>query len=453
MNYIKPTNIQTGLPFSLEAERAVIGTILATPSVVHTIELNLNYFFQPDHRLIITAMQEIIKENKPPEPVLIYNKLKEQDNHLKVGDFKGLIFFLEFNSRPEFIEYWLAEVKKYWKLRTIVEVCGEVSQNGKDLGDSYIETFLSYAESKFFEISESMVQKELTPVSEIVKKVISDFENLFKNDGKTSGVPSGFDGLDKIFGGFQPSDLIILAARPAMGKTSLALNFAQHAAINLKKTVAFFSLEMSSTQIMQRMISTTAKVESQKFRTGQMTQEELKRIYPCAASLYEDNSLYIDDTASISILDLASRCRRLKREKGKLDMIFIDYLQLMSAANVHNKNMQNREREISVISMGLKALAKELNCPVIALSQLNRLLEQRTDKRPRPSDLRESGSIEQDADQIMFVYRDEVYNKDSPEKGVAEIIIGKNRHGAIDTVKLAFDNIYTKFYNMPDTYT
>jgi replicative DNA helicase len=198
---------------------------------------------------------------------------------------------------------------------------------------------------------------------------------------------------------------------------------------------------------MQRMLATAAKIESRKFRDGKMTSEDLNRLYP-EANAFQTDRLLFDDSPGISIVDLASRCRKVKREKGQLDMILVDYLQLMSAGPALGKNSQNREREISIISMGLKALAKEMNCPVIALSQLNRGLEQRPDKRPRPSDLRESGSIEQDADQIIFIYRDEVYNNESPDKGIAEIIIGKNRHGSIDTVKLAFQSNFTSFHNL-----
>jgi len=232
-----------------------------------------------------------------------------------------------------------------------------------------------------------------------------------------------------------------------MGKTALALNIATHAAIKYERVVAFFSLEMSSEQLMQRILATTSRIESHKFRNGDITSSELERLYPEAQALQCDR-LFFDDTAGISITELASRCRKLKREKGALDLIFVDYLQLMSAAPAGGRQPANREREISIISMGLKALAKELRCPVIALSQLNRGLEQRPDKRPRPADLRESGSIEQDADMIMFVYRDEVYHPETPDKGVAEIIIGKNRHGALATVKLAFQSDFTSFHNL-----
>ena len=246
--------------------------------------------------------------------------------------------------------------------------------------------------------------------------------------------------------GFQPSDLVILAARPAMGKTMLALNFAAHAAVNAKKKVAFFSLEMTSPQLMQRILANAARIEVGKFRKGDMTADELDRLWQESVHLSTDNLMF-DDTPGLSFSDLRSRCRKMKRERG-CDLVIIDYLQLMTAGNVANAK-GSRELEIAYISRGLKGLAKELSAPIIALAQLNRGLEQRPDKRPRSSDLRESGSIEQDADMIMFVYRDEVYNKETTEKGIAEIIIGKNRHGSTDpAIKLAFQSEFMAFHNL-----
>jgi replicative DNA helicase len=438
----------TGLPHSREAEQAVLGTILATPSSVFgcTEKLVSHYFFDPQHQIIVTAIRELITENRPADVTLVYGKLREKGDNLKVGDLEGVRKLLEFNSRPELLDYWLDEVKKYWELRLVIEACADIIARGKRVAGANVDEFLSYAESKFTQLAESRIVTGLIPAAQVVRETILDLEKIFQNPGKITGIASGFTDLDKITAGFQPSDLIILAARPAMGKTSLALNFAANAVLLHQKTVAFFSLEMSNAQLMQRMLATAAKIESHKFRDGKMSSEDLGRLYPEAAS-FQTDKLLLDDSPGISIIDLASRCRKVKREKGKVDMIIVDYLQLMSA-NPSAKGNQNREREISIISMGLKSLAKELNCPVIALSQLNRGLEQRPDKRPRPSDLRESGSIEQDADQILFVYRDEVYNKESPDKGIAEIIIGKNRHGAMDTVKLAFQSSYTSFHNL-----
>jgi replicative DNA helicase len=439
----------SGLPYSKEAEQAVLGTILATPSSVLgcTEKLVPEYFFDPSHKIIVSAICDLMLENKPADLTLVYGKLREKGDNLKIGDLEGVRRLLEFNARPELLSYWLDEVKKYWELRSVIEVCAEIVSRGKKVAGANVDEFLGYAESKFMQLAESRITTGLVPASSVLRETILDLEKLFQNPGKVTGVPSGFSDLDKITAGFQPSDLIILAARPAMGKTAIALNFAAHAALKMQKTVAFFSLEMSNSQLMQRMLATAAKIESNKFRDGKLTSEELSRLYPEAA-LFQTDRLSLDDSPGISIVDLASRCRKLKREKGTLDMIIVDYLQLMSAGIMGGKGSQSREREISIISMGLKSLAKELDCPVIALSQLNRGLEQRPDKRPRPSDLRESGSIEQDADLIFFVYRDEVYNKESPDKGIAEIIIGKNRHGSIDTVKLAFQSNYTSFHNL-----
>lgn len=403
----------SGLPYSKEAEQAVLGTILATPSAIlgYTEKLVPDYFFDPQHKIIVSAICDLLLENKPSDTTLVYGKLREKGDNLKIGDLEGVRRLLEFNARPELLGYWLEEVKRYWELRSVIEVCAEIVSRGKKVAGANVDEFLGYAESKFMQLAESRITTGLIAASVVLRETILDLEKLFQNPGKVTGIPSGFTDLDKITAGFQPSDLIILAARPAMGKTAIALNFAVHAALRYEKTVAFFSLEMSNSQLMQRMLATAAKIESNKFRDGKMTSEELSRLYPEAASFQTDR-LCLDDSPGISIVDLASRCRKLKREKGSLDLIIVDYLQLMSAGSMGGKGSQNREREISIISMGLKALAKELSCPVIALSQLNRGLEQRPDKRPRPSDLRESGSIEQDADQILFVYRDEVYNKE-----------------------------------------
>ena len=439
----------SGLPYSKEAEQAVLGTILATPSAVlgYTEKLVVEYFFDPHHKFIVSAVCDLLMDNKPTDVTLVYGKLREKGDNLKIGDLEGVRRLLEFNARPELLGYWLDEVKRYWELRSVIEVCAEIVSRGKKVAGANVDEFLGYAESKFMQLAESRITTGLIPASVVLRETILDLEKLFQNPGQVTGIPSGFSDLDKITAGFQPSDLIILAARPAMGKTAIALNFAVYAALRHQKTVAFFSLEMSNSQLMQRMLATAAKIESNKFRDGKMTSDELSRLYPEAAAFQTDR-LSLDDSPGISIIDLASRCRKLKREKGALDLIIVDYLQLMSAGSLGGKGGQNREREISIISMGLKALAKELSCPVIALSQLNRGLEQRPDKRPRPSDLRESGSIEQDADLILFVYRDEVYNKESPDKGIAEIIIGKNRHGSIDTVKLAFQSNFTSFHNL-----
>lgn len=435
-------------PHSLEAELAIIGAVLTSPSaaIEHAGRLRPDFFFLESHQIIVHSMVELLSENIPPDIINLYERLRFKNQHLGVGDIEGLRSFYQAGSHPENLGFWLAEVKRYWELRMVVEKCADLATRGRRVAGANVEAFLQEAEETFMQLAESRVTAGLTPASEVVRETILELENLFNNPGGITGVPSGFVDLDNITAGFQPSDLIILAARPAMGKTSLALNFASHAAIQGKKWVAFFSLEMSKLQLMQRLLSTAARIQAHRFRDGKMSAEELHRLYPEAANFQTDR-LMIDDTPAISLVELSSRCRKMKREKGAVDIIIIDYLQLMTAGGMAGAKA-NREREVSIISMGLKGLAKELSCPVIALAQLNRGLEQRPDKRPKSSDLRESGSIEQDADQIMFVYRDEVYNRDSPDKGIAEIIIGKNRHGPLDVVRLAFQSEYTAFHNL-----
>lgn len=435
------------LPFSLTAENAVIGTILSFPSVVVDTQLKEDDFYHPTNKMVFKAINCLIAESKPPEPVLVFEKIKELGYESKI-DFSELINFLSFGTSYNYLSHWSTELKKYWKLREIVAMCSEVYEKSLVVAEADIDEFLNYSESRFVQMSSMNNKKTLTSEGPILEQALKELENSLVNKEKR-GITTGFHNLDKITAGFQPSDLIILAARPAMGKTSFALNIAYHVAHELKKTVAFFSCEMSSVQLMQKLLCTAAKISPTKLRSGNLTQQELGAIYPVAGKFLTNNRLFIDDTASIGIYDLSSKARKLKRDQGGLDLIIVDYLQLMVVGEGgDSKNIQNREREISVISMGLKALAKELNCPVIALSQLNRNLESRPDKRPKPSDLRESGSIEQDSDQILMVYRDEVYYPESPDKGIAEVIIGKNRHGPTDTVKLAFKSEFATFKNI-----
>ncbi len=432
------------MPFSIVAENAVLGTILSFPTLCGDIALTENDFHHPINKIVFKGVNSLISESKPPEPVLVFNKLKELGYESKIT-FSQIIDFLEFKASFDYLPHWTKELKKYWKVREIVAMCSDVYEKSLVVAEDSIDNFLNVAETKFVEMANMSVKKTLTSEGLIAEKALKEFEECFTNKVKR-GITTGFHALDKITAGFQPSDLIILAARPAMGKTSLALNFAFHAAHELKKTVAFFSLEMSSVQLMQKLFCMAAKISPTKLRSGQLTQEELTALYPAVAPFLSNNKLFIDDSASIGIFELSSKARKLKRDQN-IDMIIVDYLQLMTSES-DSKNQQNREREISIISMGLKSLAKELDCPVIALSQLNRNLEGRPDKRPKPSDLRESGSIEQDADQILLVYRDEVYYPESPEKGIAEVIIGKNRHGPIDTVKLAFKSEFATFKNI-----
>jgi replicative DNA helicase len=439
---------QKPLPHSLEAEFAVLGSVFVDPSYAqeHSDLLNPKYFFLQRHQILVEMMIELVGEGIPPDLINVLERLrfKNKDDIFESPD--QIQVFLNYATHPENVKFYLQEIKKYWELREVVKTCSDLVFKGRQVAGANVDSFLQEAEKVFIELSQSRTISGLVPSSTIIKETIEGLEELFQNPGGVTGVSSGFVDLDKVTAGFQASDLIILAARPAMGKTSLVLNFGIHAAIHMKRQVAIFSLEMSRVQLMQRFLAMASRIQAIRFRDGKLSAEELERLYPEALQ-FQTDKLMIDDTPSLSLFDLSSRCRKMMREKGNCDLIIIDYLQLMTvSANFNSKG--NREREISLISMGLKALAKELQCPVIACAQLNRSVETRPDKRPRPSDLRESGSIEQDADLVCFIYRDEVYNKDTLDKGIAEIIIGKNRHGPTDTVKLAFQSEYTSFHNL-----
>jgi replicative DNA helicase len=433
---------------SIDTERAVIGTLISFPdrAAEYVDALRAETFYVESHRAIIEAVLELVAESETPDLITLFERLRVKGKNLVVGEIEGLRQFLEFASSPAQIPIYAKTVSMRWALRTLVATCSDIVTRSKRVDESNIETFIGEAEKTFHRLAENQQKNGLTSAREVVKETVNQLERLFETpSGGITGVPTGYTDLDTLTAGFQPSDLIIIAARPAMGKTSLALNFAAHAAIRAGRNVAVFSLEMSKVQLMQRMLATAARIRAQRFRDGKLSAEELGRLYPEAAHFQTDR-LMIDDSAGINLLDLASRCRKMQRERGSVDMVIVDYLQLMTGPPQGGQS--SREREISSISMGLKALAKELSCPVLALSQLNRGLEQRPDKRPKPADLRESGSIEQDADQIVFIYRDEVYHPDSPDKGIAEIIFGKNRHGPMATVKLAFQDEFTAFFNL-----
>lgn len=432
-------------PHSIDAEQAVLGGLMLDERAWERIadKINEEDFYRKDHRLIYRALSELSEKNMPCDAVTIGEWFDSNGLSELVGG-SGYILQLA-NSTPSAanIVAYAEIVREKSILRQLIDAGTEITGDGFQPEGRSTQEILEGAEQKVFRIAESGARgrKNFVAMRTAVKEAFQILHQRYESKGSVTGLATGFNDLDELTAGFQPSDLIIVAARPSMGKTALAVNFAEHAALKSKKACAIFSMEMSSSQLAFRLISSLGRINQQHLRTGDIQEEEWPRV-TSAITMLSDAKIFIDDTPALSPGELRARARRLKREHD-LGLIVIDYLQLMQVPG----NKENRATEISEISRGLKALAKELNIPVIALSQLNRSLEQRTDKRPVMADLRESGAIEQDADVILFIYRDEYYNPESNDKGQAEIIIGKQRNGPTGTIKLTFLGQYTKFEN------
>ena len=432
-------------PHSIDAEQAVLGGLMLDERAWERIadKLNEDDFYRKDHRLIYRALTELSEKNMPCDAVTLGEWFESNKLAELVG---GSSYILQLaNSTPSAanIVAYAEIVREKSILRQLIDAGTEITGDGFQPEGRSTQEILEGAEQKVFRIAESGARgrKSFVAMRAAVKEAFQILHQRYESKGSVTGLATGFADLDELTAGLQPSDLIIVAARPSMGKTALAVNFAEHAAMRSKKAVAIFSMEMSASQLAFRLISSLGRINQQHLRTGDIQEEEWPRV-TSAITMLSDAKIFIDDTPALSPAELRARARRLKREHD-LGLIVIDYLQLMAVPG----NKENRATEISEISRGLKALAKELNIPVIALSQLNRSLEQRTDKRPVMADLRESGAIEQDADVILFIYRDEYYNPESSDKGLAEIIIGKQRNGPTGTVKLTFLGQYTKFEN------
>ncbi len=433
-------------PHSIEAEQAVLGGLMLAPEAWDRVadRIAVDDFYRKDHRLIFRAIEELSNKGMPYDAVTLGDWFAANQLSELVG---GASYVIELaNSTPSAanITAYADIVREKSVLRQLIDAGTEIA------GDAFVPEgrssaeLLEVAEQKVFRIAEAGARgrKGFVPMRAAVKEAFQILHQRYENRGAVTGLPTGFIDLDEMTAGLQPADLIIVAARPSMGKTAFSVNMAEYAALKTKKAVAVFSMEMSASQLAFRLISSLGRINQQNLRTGDLAEEEWPRV-TSAITLLSEAKIFIDDTPALSPGELRARARRLKREHD-LGLIVIDYLQLMQVPGTK----ENRATEISEISRSLKALAKELNIPVIALSQLNRSLEQRTDKRPVMADLRESGAIEQDADVIMFIYRDEYYNPDGGEKGVAEIIIGKQRNGPTGVVKLAFLGQYTKFENL-----
>ncbi len=432
-------------PHSLQAEEAVLGGLMLDNTGWDTVAdlVREEDFYRRNHRLIFRAIASLAEQNNPLDAVTLSEWLDQNALLDDVGGLGALGELAQNTPSAANIKAYAEIVRDNSVMRQLIEVGNLIAGSAFVPEGRDTSALLDNAEKLVFDIAErgSRGKRGFRNIRELSCDAVDRIDKLFQQDDPITGVPTGFDDLDRMTAGLQPSDLIIVAGRPSMGKTTLAVNFAENAAIKHQLPVAIFSMEMPGEQLALRMMSSLGHIDQHKIRTGRLEDDDWPRL-TSAVSLLDSAPIFVDDTPALSPVELRSRARRLKREHN-LGMIIIDYLQLMQV----NNTKENRATEISEISRNLKALAKELEVPVVALSQLNRSLEQRTDRRPVMSDLRESGAIEQDADVIMFIYRDEVYNEDSPQKGLAEVIIGKQRNGPIGKCLLTFRGQFTRFEN------
>jgi len=435
--------IKRVLPHSLEAEQSVIGSMLMDREAIITASeiVTADDFYQHQYGVMYESMVELFNEGKPVDLVTLQNRLKEKDVPPEVSSLEFVRDIITTVPTSANVKYYATIVKEKAVLRRLIRVNEEIA-NDCYLGRDSLETILADTEKKIFDLLQSRSSGDFVPIRQVALNVLENIEKASKTKETVTGVPTGFIDLDYKTSGFQPSDFILIAARPSMGKTAFVLNVVDHVAVKKGIPCMVFSLEMSKEQLVNRMLSMESNVDSQKLRTGTLTDSDWDAVVE-GVGIIGGSKLIIDDTPGISISELRSKCRKMKLEHG-LGMVIIDYLQLMTGSG---KSSDNRQQEISEISRSLKALAREMQAPVVALSQLSRACETRTDHRPMLSDLRESGAIEQDADVVMFLYRDDYYNKDSEMKDMAEVIIAKQRNGPIGTVNLVWMPQYTKFAN------
>jgi len=433
-------------PHSLQAEQSVLGGLMLDNECWDVVadRVSADDFYRKDHKLIFNAIGTLAKRDEPFDVVTISETLELENTLNDVGGLAYLGGLAKDTPSAANISSYADIVRMRSVRRQLIHIGNEISDSGFNTEGKEISELLDQAETKVFKIAEqgSKGQNGFESIKNLLAIAVDKIQELHESQNSITGVSTGFKDLDEMTSGLQPADLIIVAGRPSMGKTSFAMNLAENVAIQTKLPVAVFSMEMPGDSLAMRMMSSLGRIDQHKVRTGQLDDDEWPRMQSSINLLAEAN-LFIDDTAALSPVEVRARARRLMKENGQLGLIVLDYLQLMQSPS----SSESRVAEISDISRSLKALAKELNVPVVALSQLNRNLEQRPNKRPVMSDLRESGSIEQDADVIMFIYRDEVYNEDSDDKGLAEIIIGKQRNGPIGTCRLTFFGQYTRFEN------
>ncbi len=435
--------IKRVLPHSVEAEQSVIGSMLMDRDAIMAASeiITGEDFYQHQYGVLFEAMVELYNEGKPVDLVTLQDRLREKEVPPEISSMEFVRELLNVVPTSANVRSYANIVQDKAMLRKLIKATEEIA-NTCYLANEKTEDIMEETEKKIFDLVQKRATGDFVPIKQVVLNALDRIEAASKNKGSVTGIPTGFIDLDYKTSGFQPSDLILIAARPSMGKTAFVLNIAQHMAFKCNQTVAVFSLEMSKEQLVNRLFSLESKVDSQSLRTGSLSDEDWGKLIEGAGVIGRSN-LIIDDTPGISIGELRSKCRKYKLEHN-LGIIIIDYLQLMTGS----KKTDSRQQEISDISRSLKEVARELNVPVVALSQLSRAVEQRPDHRPMLSDLRESGAIEQDADVVMFIYRDDYYNHDTDKKGIAEIIIAKQRNGPIGTVELVWLPDYTKFANM-----
>ena len=429
-------------PASVEAEQAVLGAMLLKPEAVTTAaeELSADDFYRETHRLIYEAMMELKDRTEPVDLVTLTEQLKKADKLAKIGGIPALSLIANSVPTAANVHYHARIVHEKAQLRSLISAATEIAGAAYESADEVEDN----AEKRILAVSSGKRSKDFVPLQEILLDTLEQIDARYNNKGSITGLPTGFTELDHLTAGLQKSDLILVAARPSMGKTAFTLNIAAHVVLRAREPVAFFSLEMSKEQLVQRLLCSEGRIDSQRLRVGELEEKEWGDLIDTANRL-SAAPLYIDDTPGITVMELRSKARRLKAEHG-LSLIVIDYLQLMQGRA--SKNGDNRQQEISEISRSLKALARELNVPVIALSQLSRSVESRQVKRPMLSDLRESGSLEQDADIVMFLYREDYYDPETENKNITEVIIAKHRNGPVDTVDLTFLKQFTKFGNL-----
>lgn len=440
-------------PHSLEAEQAVLGGLIIANTAWDQIadRLSDSDFYRYDHQLIFRAIRRLAEESMPFDPVTLSDRLQDNNQLEEAGGLAYLLILANDTPSAANVRAYADIIRERAIRRGLVRIATEIADNAYDPKGLHSRELLDDAERRIFAIAERgmRVREGFLNIKDLLARTVERIDLLFQSDNPITGLATGWPDFDEMTAGLQPGELIVIAGRPSMGKTSLAMNIVEYAAIQIKCPVAVFSMEMPCESLLMRLMSSLGQIDQHRIRTGRLEEDDWPRL-TSAVTLLSDARLFIDDSSNLSPNELRARARRLHRQEGQLGLIVVDYLQLMQVPG----NNENRATEVSEISRSLKALAKELSVPVVALSQLNRTLEQRSEKRPVMSDLRESGAIEQDADLICFIYRDEVYNPESPEKGVAEIIIGKQRNGPIGTVRLTFRGQFTRFEShAPESYS